>query len=112
MPVVPLAPVAFTPDTRKLVEAGVKTTETTPWKKVTIGVDRRQDEARPSQIRPYPVALPSEREGGDDWFTMFDVTREKPVVVPPGSHDLPLKALHTPKIMHLFINLNCEHQKF
>ncbi|KAE8288678.1 Protein 4.1 [Larimichthys crocea] len=35
------------------------------------------------KIRPGKFAPPSEREGGDDWFILFDIIRDKPVVVVP-----------------------------
>ncbi len=69
---------------RKTLEAEVKTTETTTWKKMVISVDRWQDETRLSEIRPGRIAPPSEREGGDDWFTLFDIIRERPIVIPSG----------------------------
>lgn len=71
------------PDVRKTFE--VTTTETRTQKKMIIGVDRRQDETRLSEMRQIQIAPPSEREGGDDWFVLFDIIREKPVVVPPGT---------------------------
>ncbi|XP_027142927.1 uncharacterized protein LOC104925498 isoform X1 [Larimichthys crocea] len=76
----PVTPVEIIPDVRK---AEVKTTETTTWKKMIIGADSKQDETRLSQIRPGKFAPPSEREGGDDWFILFDIIRDKPVVVVP-----------------------------
>ncbi|XP_031154802.2 uncharacterized protein LOC116049367 isoform X6 [Sander lucioperca] len=36
-----------------------------------------------SEIRTGKIALSSEREGGDDWFALFDIIREKPVFIPP-----------------------------
>nr|XP_033496144.1 uncharacterized protein LOC117265653 isoform X2 [Epinephelus lanceolatus] len=78
-----VTPVEIIPDKRKMFDLEVTTTETTTWKKMIIGVDSRQDETRLSQIRPSQVAPPSEREGGDDWFVLFDIIREKPVVIPP-----------------------------
>lgn len=69
---------------RKTIETEVTLTETKTWKKVTIGVDRKQDEARLSEIRPRPITEPPEREGGDDWFVLFDAIRDKSVVVPQG----------------------------
>ncbi|KAG7242152.1 hypothetical protein INR49_024198, partial [Caranx melampygus] len=68
--------------TRKTSEVEVKTTETRTWEKTIIGVDRRQDETRFSDMRQIQIAPPSEREGGDEWFVLFDIIREKPVVVP------------------------------
>ncbi|XP_036930180.1 titin-like isoform X4 [Acanthopagrus latus] len=79
----PVTPVKIIPDMRKSFEIEVKTTETTTLKKTMIIVDSRQDETRPSEIRPSQIAPPSEREGGDDWFLLFDIIREKPLVVPP-----------------------------
>ncbi|XP_069393069.1 uncharacterized protein [Paralichthys olivaceus] len=70
-------------DLRKTLEDEVTTTETRTWKKMIIGVDSRQDETRLSEIRPIQTAPPSEREGGDDWFVVFDVIHKKPVFVPP-----------------------------
>lgn len=79
----PVTPVEIIPDVRK---AEVKTTETTTWKEMIIGADSKQDETRSIQIRPGKFAPPSEREGGDDWFILFDIIRDKPVVVvPPGT---------------------------
>ncbi len=80
----PVTPVKTVPVVRKSFEVEVKTTETTVWKKTIIGVNSRQDETRLSEIRLSQTTAPSEREGGDDWFVLFDVIREKPVVVPPG----------------------------
>lgn len=79
----PVTPVKIIPDMRKSFEIEVKTTETTTLKKTIIIVDSRQDETRPSEISQ--IAPPSEREGGDDWFILFDIIREKPLVVPPGT---------------------------
>ncbi|XP_018543577.2 uncharacterized protein LOC108890900 isoform X12 [Lates calcarifer] len=76
-----VTPVKIMPDVRKTFE--VTTTETRTQKKMIIGVDRRQDETRLSEMRQIQIAPPSEREGGDDWFVLFDIIREKPVVVPP-----------------------------
>lgn len=73
------------PDMRKTFEVEVTTTETRTWEKTIIGVDNRQDEARLSEMRMSPIAPPSEREGGDDWFVLFDIIREKPFVIPQGS---------------------------
>ncbi|XP_070821751.1 uncharacterized protein [Chaetodon trifascialis] len=83
LPSVP--PGAILPDIRKSFEVEVKTTETTTWKKTIIGADSRRDQTRLSEIRPSQTAPPAEREGGDDWFTLFDAWREKPVVVPPAA---------------------------
>ncbi|XP_029360050.1 titin homolog isoform X2 [Echeneis naucrates] len=77
-----VAPVEIIQDVRKTFEAEVITTETRRWKK-TISVDKRQDEMRISEMRQIQTAPPSEREVGDDWFFLFDIVREKPVVVPP-----------------------------
>ncbi|XP_042345174.1 uncharacterized protein LOC121945189 isoform X7 [Plectropomus leopardus] len=79
----PVIPVEIVPDMRKTFEVKVTTTESTTWKKMIIGVDSRQDETRLTEIRPRQMAPPSEREGGDDWFVLFDIIREKPVVIPP-----------------------------
>ncbi|KAG8010144.1 Protein 4.1 [Nibea albiflora] len=76
----PVTPVGVIPAVRKVE---VKTTETTAWEKMIIGADSEQDETRSSQIRPGKFAPPSEREGGDDWFILLDIIRDKPVVVPP-----------------------------
>ncbi|XP_041798225.1 uncharacterized protein LOC121610272 isoform X2 [Chelmon rostratus] len=78
-----VTPAVITPDMRKALEVEVKTAEARTWKKTIIGVDSRQDQTRLTEIRPSQAAPPAEREGGDDWFTLFDVSREKPVVVPP-----------------------------
>lgn len=80
----PVTPFEIILDMRKSLEVEVKTTETTTWKKTIIGVDSRQDETRLSEIRSRQIAPPSEREG-DDWFLLFDIIREKPLVVPPGT---------------------------
>lgn len=72
-------------DMRKSSEVELKTTETTTWKKMIIGMDSRHDETLQSEISPSQIAQPSEREGGDDWFVLFDVFRDKPVVIPPGT---------------------------
>lgn len=69
---------------RKTFEVEVTTTETRTWEKMIIDVGSRQDEARLSQMRPSPIAPASERRGGDDWFSLFDIIREKPVAIPPG----------------------------
>lgn len=50
-----------------------------------ISVDRRKEETRFSEMRQIQIAPPSEREGGDDWFILLDIIREKPVVVPSGT---------------------------
>ena len=77
---VPVSPVEIILDVRKTFEVEVTTTE-----KMIIGVDSRQDETRLSEIRPIQAAPPSEREGGDDWFVLVDIVREKPVFKPPGT---------------------------
>jgi len=82
---VPVTPVEIIRDMRKTLEVDVTTTETRTWKKRIIGVDRRQDETRLSEMRQIQITPLSEREGGDDWFVLFDILREKPVVVPPGT---------------------------
>ncbi|XP_030013897.1 uncharacterized protein LOC115435549 isoform X11 [Sphaeramia orbicularis] len=81
-PLAAVTPVEPVPYMRKTIETEVTITETKTWKKITIGVDRKQDEARLSEIRSRQIAPPVEREGGDDWFVLFDVIRDKPVVVP------------------------------
>ncbi|XP_031708484.1 uncharacterized protein LOC116386431 isoform X9 [Anarrhichthys ocellatus] len=82
-------PVEIIPDVRKTFEVEVTTAETRTWEKMIIGVDCRQDETRLSEIRTSEIASPSERGGGgggggggDDWFALFDIIREKPVVGP------------------------------
>ncbi|XP_075964993.1 uncharacterized protein LOC142969175 isoform X11 [Anarhichas minor] len=78
-------PVEIIPDVRKTFEVEVTTAETRTWEKMIIGVDGRQDETRLSEIRTSQIASPSERGGGgggDDWFALFDIIREKPVVRP------------------------------
>ncbi|KAM3614094.1 uncharacterized protein V6R79_010151 [Siganus canaliculatus] len=76
-------PVEIITDVRKPFEPEVKTTETTVWKETIISAESRQDETRLSEIRPRQTAPPSEREGGDDWFILFNIIREQPVIVPP-----------------------------
>ncbi|XP_056262038.1 uncharacterized protein LOC130188025 isoform X4 [Pseudoliparis swirei] len=78
-----VTPVEIIPDMRKRLEVEVTTAETRAWKKMIIGVDSRQDETLLSEIRTCQIASPSERDGGDDWPALFDILREKPVVVPP-----------------------------
>ncbi|XP_051813077.1 uncharacterized protein LOC110969054 isoform X3 [Acanthochromis polyacanthus] len=78
-----VTPVKIILDVKKTLEAEVTTTETRMWKETIIGLDSRQDEARLSEIRPSQIVPLSERQGGDDWFILFDMIREKPVVVPP-----------------------------
>lgn len=80
-----VAPVEIIPDMRRTFETEVSTTKTGTWKKMIIGVDSRQDETHLSEIRSSRIALPSEREGGDDMFGLFDIIRGKPVVIPPGT---------------------------
>lgn len=94
----PVTPVKIIPDMRKRLEVEVKTTEITTWKKTIIGVDSRQDETRLSEIRPRQIAPPSEREGGDDWFVLFDIIREKPVVIPPGTFHWQRVCIHSAKV--------------
>lgn len=89
----PATPFEIIPDMRKSFEVKMKETPET-WKKTIIGVDSRQDETRLPEIRPSQTAPPSEREGGDDWFVLFNAIREKPLVVPPGTLSLQ-KGLHT-----------------
>ncbi|XP_039662865.1 titin-like isoform X7 [Perca fluviatilis] len=78
-----VTPVEIIPDMSKMFKVEVTTTETRTWKKMIIGVDSRQDVTHLSEIRTGKIALPSEREGGDDWFALFDDIREKPVFIPP-----------------------------
>lgn len=80
-----VTPVEIISDMRKTFEAEVATTETRTWKKMIIGVDSGQDETHLSEIRSSQTAPLSEREGGDDWFVLFDIIREKTVVIPPGT---------------------------
>ena len=82
---VPVAPVELIRDVKKAFEAEVTTTETRTYKQTIISADRTQDGTRLSEIRPSQVTSLSEREGEDDWFVLFDVTREKPAVAPPGT---------------------------
>uniref|UniRef100_A0A3Q3IH89 SAB domain-containing protein n=1 Tax=Monopterus albus TaxID=43700 RepID=A0A3Q3IH89_MONAL len=86
-----VTPLAIIPDMKKTSMAEVTTTETRMWKKMIIGVDSRQDETRLSEIRPIQIAPLAEREGGDDWFVLFDVIREKPVVIPPVAVGEPIR---------------------
>ncbi|XP_041648442.1 uncharacterized protein LOC121513033 isoform X2 [Cheilinus undulatus] len=79
----PVTPVKIYPDMREPLKVEVKTTETTTWEKMIIGVESRQDETRLSKIKVIQTGLPLEREGGDDWFILFDIIREKPVYIPP-----------------------------
>ncbi|XP_071372176.1 uncharacterized protein [Centroberyx affinis] len=79
----PVAPVELIQDVSKTFVVDVMTTETRTWKKVIIGADSGQDETRLSEIKRVQMAPPSEREEGDDWFVVFDIIREKPVVIPP-----------------------------
>lgn len=83
----PVTPSDIIRDMRKSFEVEVKTTETTAWKKTIIGVGIRQDETR-QLIRPRQIAPSSEKEGGDDWFVLFEAIREKPVFIPPGANKL------------------------
>ncbi|KAM9309485.1 uncharacterized protein KZ484_025542 isoform 9-T11 [Pholidichthys leucotaenia] len=78
-----VAPVGIVPNVRKMVEVKVTAAETRRREEMIIGVDSRQDRTRQAEIKPSPTAAPSEREGGDDWFVLFDAIREKPVIVPP-----------------------------
>ncbi|XP_032374160.1 uncharacterized protein LOC116690995 isoform X12 [Etheostoma spectabile] len=78
-----VTPVEIIPDLSKMFKVEVTTTETRTWKKMIIGVNSRQDVTHLSEIRTGKIALPSEREGGDDWFALFDILREKPVFIPP-----------------------------
>lgn len=47
-----------------------------------------------SEIRTGKIALSSEREGGDDWFALFDIIREKPVFIPPGTFHCQSVCIH------------------
>lgn len=93
----PVIPFEIIPDVQKMFEAEVTPTETRIWKKMIIGAESRQDETRLSEIRPSQTAPPSERGGGDDWFVMFDVIREKPVVIPPGTFHCQRVCIHCAK---------------
>ncbi|XP_029927918.1 titin-like isoform X2 [Myripristis murdjan] len=77
----PVVPVKTVEDVRKTFVAEVTTTETRAWKSMIISVDSRQEETRRSETKMVQIAPLSERE--DDWFVLFDIIREKPVVVPP-----------------------------
>lgn len=79
-----VSPVEPLPDMRKTFDAEVTTTETRS-QKLIINVDKRQDEARRYEIRPQQIAPRSERGGGADWFALFDIIRDKPVVKPKGT---------------------------
>lgn len=78
-----VGPVEIIMDMRKTFEAEVTTTETRTRRKMVIDLNR-QDETRLSEITPSRIAPLSKREK-DDWFALFDVIRQKPVVVPPGT---------------------------
>jgi len=107
---VPVTPVEIIPDMRKRLEVEVTTAETRAWKKMIIGVDSRQDETLLSEIRSSQIASPSERDGGDDWPALFDILREKPVVVPPGT-----KRLHGRRLMRCTAKMRYEvnwHQMY
>ena len=69
---------------RKTFRIEETTTESRTWKKI-IGLDSRQDVTRLPEMRQIQTAPLSEREGGDDWFVLFDIIKEKPVLVPPGT---------------------------
>ncbi|KAM6936089.1 uncharacterized protein PEZ65_006329 isoform 2-T2 [Lycodopsis pacificus] len=92
-----VTPVEIIPDVRKTFEVEVTTAETRTWEKMIIGVDDRQDETRLSEIRTSQIASPSERGGGDDWFALFDIIREKPVVRPSVAVVLHVVAATEPK---------------
>lgn len=79
----PVVPVKTVEDVSKTFVAEVTTTETRTWKSMIISVDSRQEETRRSETKMVQIAPLSERE--DDWFALFDIIREKPVVVPPGT---------------------------
>ncbi|XP_070767718.1 uncharacterized protein [Enoplosus armatus] len=96
----PVTPTEIIPDMRKTFEVEVTPTETRTRKKMIIGADSRQDETRLPEIRPRQIAPPSERERGDDWFTLLDIIREKPVFVPPVAvieHFVDVEAATEPK---------------
>ncbi|XP_034731208.1 uncharacterized protein LOC117946871 isoform X14 [Etheostoma cragini] len=78
----PVTPVEIIPDMSKMFKGEVTTTETRTWKKMIIGVNSLQDVTNLSEIRTGKIAMPSEREGGDDWFALFDIIREKPGFIP------------------------------
>ncbi|XP_068180211.1 uncharacterized protein [Antennarius striatus] len=81
----PVAPVKIVPDMRESFEVEVKTTETTKWREMIIDSDSKRDETRLSEIRLTQIASPSEREGGDDWFVLFDAIHEKSDYIQPVS---------------------------
>ncbi|XP_067366244.1 uncharacterized protein [Channa argus] len=81
-----VTPAEIVLDMRKVVEVEVTTAETRTQKMI-IGVDNRQDETRLSEIRLSPVIPQSETERGDDWFVLFNIIQEKPVVIPTVAVD-------------------------
>nr|XP_040021534.1 uncharacterized protein LOC120810753 isoform X7 [Gasterosteus aculeatus aculeatus] len=79
-----VARVDIVPDMRKTVEVEVTSAESVTWQKMIIGGDSRHDETRSTEIGTSQVAsLWERRAGGDDWFVLFDVLRERPVVIAP-----------------------------
>lgn len=81
-----MARVDIVPDMRKTVEVEVTSAESVTWQKMIIGGDSRHDETRSTEIGTSQVAsLWERRAGGDDWFVLFDVLRERPVVIAPGT---------------------------
>lgn len=65
-------------------ETEVKITETIVRQETIIVSDGRRDETYLPVVESEPIPVPTEREGGDDWFVLFSGAREKPVVVPRG----------------------------
>ena len=80
-----VTPTEVIQDIKKTFDVAVTRTETTTYTKIITGVGSRQVGTGISEIRPSQIAPLSEREGGDDWFALFDITREKPSVAPPGT---------------------------
>lgn len=81
-----MARVDIVPDMRKTVEVEVTSAESVTWQKMIIGGDSRHDATRSTEIGTSQVAsLWERRAGGDDWFVLFDVLHERPVVIPPGT---------------------------
>ncbi|KAM8868819.1 uncharacterized protein AB9W97_016473 isoform 7-T9 [Spinachia spinachia] len=76
-----VAPVEIIPGMRKTFAVEVTSAESVAWQKVIIGGgDSRHDGTRPSEIGTSQVASLA---GEDDWFLLFDILRETPVVIPP-----------------------------
>ncbi|KAK2844434.1 hypothetical protein Q5P01_011093 [Channa striata] len=82
-----VTPTEIIPDMRKVLEAEVTTTETRT--QMIIGGDDRQDETRLSEIKLSQVAPLPVRED-DDWFVLFNIIQEGPVVIPPVAVDEPV----------------------